>query len=49
MPLPDTAFCGICDGDLIEDEKGRLKCEHCGCFALDLEPTKEVLPAPETV
>jgi hypothetical protein len=33
IPLPDSEYCAICDGELETTEKGKLQCKDCKCFA----------------
>ena len=40
LPLPDSDYCSICDGELQTTEKGKLQCTDCKCFALGLDEDK---------
>jgi len=40
LPLPDSEYCSVCDGELRTTEKGKLQCNDCKCFALGL-PSNE--------
>ena len=36
LPLPDSEYCSVCDGELRITDKGKLQCSDCKCFALGL-------------
>ena len=36
IPLPNSEYCAICDGELETTEKGKLQCKDCKCFALSV-------------